>query len=172
MYLSVRDMETRKVHFDLAFLPGEIDFLDQTLRQSSALKVAGSAELLGTTHEIRVTGRLTVRMSADCDRCLEEAAYPLEQDFDLFYRPAPLDGAEEERELEEGAAQLGSYEGGGLELKEILCEQVLLALPMQRVCRPDCKGICPVCGQNRNQVQCDCRARPADSRWAALKNWE
>jgi uncharacterized protein len=55
-----------------------------------------------------------------------------------------------------------------MELEDILREQVLLALPMQRVCREDCRGICPVCGKDRNEAPCDCREHPADDRWRAL----
>jgi len=42
-------------------------------------------------------------------------------------------------------------------------------LPMQRVCREDCKGICPFCGANRNEVACECHIKPADDRWRALE---
>ena len=111
-----------------------------------------------------------MRMASECDRCLEDATFPVEHDFDLLYRPALLEGERPEEELDESAADLAFYEGGGLELKTALREQVLLALPMQRTCRPDCKGICPVCGQNRNQTVCGCEVRPVDDRWAALKN--
>ena len=172
MYLSVRDLETRKIRFDLALKAEEIDYLDNRLRQTTPLKAAGVAELLGATQEIRVKGRLSVQMAAECDRCLESALFPVEQDFDLLYRPEPIEGESEEKELDESAAELAYYEGGGLELKNVLREQVLLALPMQRVCRPDCKGICPVCGQNRNQVACGCETRPMDDRWSALKSFK
>jgi uncharacterized protein len=40
---------------------------------------------------------------------------------------------------------------------------------MQRVCREECHGICPVCGQNRNLASCGCAIRAVDDRWAALK---
>jgi uncharacterized protein len=43
---------------------------------------------------------------------------------------------------------------------------------MQRVCSEDCKGICPECGQNRNQIECHCQAEAVDDRWAALKQIE
>ena len=59
---------------------------------------------------------------------------------------------EEEVEIDEGEAEIGFYEDGGMELEDILREQVLLALPMQRVCSDVCKGICPVCGKNRNET--------------------
>jgi uncharacterized protein len=54
-------------------------------------------------------------------------------------------------------------------LKDILREFVLLSLPMQRICREDCHGICPVCGQNRNQAGCACESKKMDDRWSALK---
>ena len=55
-----------------------------------------------------------------------------------------------------------------LELEEILQEQILLTLPMQRVCSETCKGICPGCGKNRNESACDCKP-VADDRWGALR---
>ena len=73
-------------------------------------------------------------------------------------RPFPWRG-EEEVEIDEGEAELGFYQGGGMELEDILREQILLAMPMQRVCREDCKGICPTCGGNRNETPCDCKPR-------------
>jgi uncharacterized protein len=163
-------LEARKVRFDLACQPGEMDYLDKGLRQDSPLAAVGSAELVDSTQEIRIQGRFTVRIVSECDRCLEEAVFPVEQEFDLLYRPVPVHGERPEQELDESDADLAFYEGGGLELNNVLREQVLLALPMQRTCRPDCKGICPACGQNRNQAECGCEVRPADDRWAALKN--
>ena len=46
----------------------------------------------------------------------------------------------------------------------------LLSLPMQRICREDCQGICPICGQNRNLAECGCQVKTPDDRWAALRN--
>ena len=172
MFFSVRDLELRKAHFDATFPPGEIEFSDAKLRQASPLETEGSVELLGNTlGEIRVKGHLNVAMEADCDRCLEPARMPLDTDFDLFYRPEPETGQPgDEVEIDEGESQIAFYAGDGLELEEILREHILLSLPMQRVCNDGCKGICPVCGQNRNLVTCGCAVKPADDRWAALKN--
>jgi uncharacterized protein len=172
VFFSVKELELRKARFDVAFPPGEIEFLEQKLRQVSPLEAEGSVELLGNTlGEIRVRGHLKVTMEADCDRCLEAARIPLESDFDLFYRPEPEPRhSGEEVEIDEGESQIAFYEGEGLELGDILREHILLSLPMQRVCSDACKGICPVCGQNRNQVNCGCSLRPLDDRWAALRN--
>ena len=64
---------------------GEIDIL------------AGIAELLPhTLGEIRIQGHLKVGMHSECDRCLEPAEFPIDSDFDLFYRPAERAGYEED----------------------------------------------------------------------------
>jgi uncharacterized protein len=108
-------------------------------------------------------------METDCDRCLEPAACPVEGDFELNYRPV-AEGYGEETAIDASEAEMGFYEGGGVELNDVLREYVLLSLPMQRLCRPDCKGVCPVCGKNRNLSQCQCQTEAADDRWSALKS--
>ena len=143
MFLSVREMELRKIRFDETFEPGQIEFASENLEQVTPLKAVGSAELLKNTGgELRIQGRYTVEFTAPCDRCLVTARHALDTGFDLFYRPMKEIAREEEVEIDEGEAQIGFYENG-LELEDILREQILLALPMQRVCSEDCKGICP-----------------------------
>jgi Na+/H+ antiporter NhaD/arsenite permease-like protein/uncharacterized metal-binding protein YceD (DUF177 family) len=170
MFLSVKEMELRKIRFDESFQPGQIDFSGEDLEQLSALHATGSAELLAHTDgEVRVQGRYQVEMLAQCDRCLASARFPIDASFDLFYRPVSFIAKEEEVGIDEGEAEIGFYEGGGLELEEILQEQVLLGLPMQRVCSDVCKGICPVCGKNRNEAACECKIVSGDDRWGALR---
>ena len=129
MFLSVRDMELRKIRFDEIFRPGQIDFAGEDLEQDSPLHAVGSAELLAHSDgDLRIQGRYSVEMAAQCDRCLVRAQFPLDSGFDLFYRPASLLAREEEVEIDEGEAEIGFYENGGIVLEDILREQVLLAL--------------------------------------------
>ncbi len=162
------------MRFEETFQPGQIDFSagnEGDLEQVSPLETKGSAELLAHSDgEVRVEGRYTVVMAAECDRCLGRARFNLDSGFDLFYRPMSFIAREEEVEIDEGEAEIGFYEKGGIELEDILREQVLLALPMQRVCSDQCKGICPVCGTNRNESQCQCRTDASVDRWGALRN--
>ncbi len=177
MLLSIKEMEVRKLPFAQTWQAGEIDFSDSGTAQSGALVAEGEAELLAHTGgEVHVRGRVKATLVAECDRCLGKATYPVDTGFDLYYRPvdhsAPV---EDEVAIDEGEAEMGFYELPGLELEDILREQVLLQLPMQRVCSETCKGICPVCGGNRNEVDCHCveatpeGGRPNDDRWSALK---
>jgi uncharacterized protein len=171
MFLSIKEMEVRKVRFEETFAPGQIDFSDAGVEQAGPLHATGSAELLANTDgEVRIHGNFTVQMEGECDRCLARARFSLEPKFDLFYRPVSSIEQEEEVGIDEGEAEIGFYRGGGMELEDILREQILLLLPMQRTCKEDCKGICPVCGVNRNEAACDCRPTAVDDRWAALRN--
>lgn len=170
MFFHVRDLELRPAVFDTGYSPGEIEFLDPKLRQTGVLRTRGKAELVtGSLGEIRVKGHVSVGMEADCDRCLESAKFPIDSDFELYYRPV-AEGYGEEVKIDQSEAEMGFYDGDGIALEEVMREFVLLALPMQRVCSEACKGICPVCGQNRNQRECGCHAEAVDDRWEALKN--
>lgn len=168
MFLAVKQLEVGKVCFHETFAPGTLG-LEETLRQVTPLEAEGTAELLASTQEIRVRGRLRVRIETDCDRCLEQIGFSIDDQFELLYQPAAA-GVGGELEILAGEAEVGFYDGDGLELADVLREQILLSLPMQRTCREDCKGICPFCGQDRNQADCACRPALADDRWAGLRN--
>ena len=83
-------------------------------------------------------------------------------------RPADADAVTGERSITPDDTEIGYYEKSGLLLEDVLREQVLLSLPDRALCKPDCKGLCPRCGQNLNQEACSCDAAPVDTRWSAL----
>jgi uncharacterized protein len=176
MLLSIKEMEVRKVPFAGTWPVGEIDFSDSGTTQSGPLTAQGEAEILAHSGgEVRVKGRVQATLVTECDRCLGQATFRLDTPFDLFYRLLdPSATPEEEVAIDEGEAEMGFYELPGLELEDILREQLLLQLPMQRVCSEGCKGICLVCGGNRNETDCHCEpgageAPREDDRWGALK---
>jgi uncharacterized protein len=171
MFLSVKELELRKIRFDEVIEAGRIDFSGAELEQAGPLAVKGTAELVAWSEgDVRIQGRYTVEMSAQCDRCLGRAQFALDEGFDLFYRPMSVIARDEEVEIDESETEIGFYQNDGIELDEILREQVLLGLPMQRVCRENCLGICPACGKNRNEGPCGCKTDAANDRWGALRN--
>jgi uncharacterized protein len=170
MFLSTKEMERGRVRFEQGLPAGEIEF-EERLQQQSPLAVEGVAELVDpATGEIRLKGRFNVQLVAECDRCLEPAQVPVQGEFDLVYMPESVAPQEDDLEVDETGLGVGFYRGGGLDLAEVMREQVLLNLPMQRICDENCRGICPVCGQNRNQTPCSCEEKRVDDRWSALKD--
>jgi len=171
MLLSIKEMEVKEVRFDETFPPGEIDFSGAEVTQTSPLHAVGVAELLDNTGgEVRIKGRMTTTIEAVCDRCLATATMAIDAPFDLFYRPDADTPSEDEVAIDEGEAEIGFYHEPGMILEEVLSEQIMLQLPMQRVCSEACQGICPICGGNRNTTACRCTEVPGDDRWSALRN--
>jgi uncharacterized protein len=171
MLLSIKEMEVRKVRFDETFPPGEIDFSGSEVTQTAPLHAVGIAELLHNTGgEVRIQGRMTTTVEAECDRCLGTAKFPIDSPFDLFYRPEADLPDDDEVAIDEGEAEIGFYRDPGIVLEDILSEQIMLQLPMQKVCSEACAGICPTCGGNRNTTSCNCSPAPTDDRWSALRN--
>lgn len=175
MFISIQELELRQVEFAERYRPQAID-LGPDLRQKTDLTTSGRAQLVEehrgprqTVKDIRLVGEYSTRVELSCARCLEPVARDLAQSFDLLYRPLGVDAGPHERSVHEGDTEIGYYEGEGLQLRDVLREQVLLAVPLKAVCREECKGICPQCGRNLNQESCHCAATLPDPRWDALK---
>lgn len=169
MLISLQELQLRSVRFRVELPAGAIDF-DSGIFQRSVLHAVGAARLLNQSlGEIRIEGKLNVSVEGICDRCLGAAPFSIDKDFDLVYVPADQVGGSRAEEIHGAAIEVGYYEGDGLELNDVLREVVLLALPMRLVCREACKGICPVCGQDRNLRDCHCRTEAADERWSKLR---
>ena len=171
MLLNVQEMERRKVSFAVTFQPGRVDISGMKFRQVGEVRSTGTAELAGGMKEIRVYGHITADLEAECDRCLETAPLSIDRDFELYYRPVSLSPVAPEMEIDESEIEIGYYEGESLDLADVIREQLLLWLPMHWICQEGCKGICPVCGENRNRVQCECHRETVDDRWAALRGY-
>lgn len=165
MFLPVSELQLRDFDFDLKMAPGELNFLDDSLRQETDLVVQGTASLRPSTREILVRGFLSVDVSFPCDRCLERVRQRIEKEFSLAYLPEEFGPTEDERAIGEAEADLGFYSGGGLELDDLLRESVLLELPMRRVCEPACAAAPEKF--LAEDVPSEIGQRP-DSRWEAL----
>ena len=120
--------------------------------------------------KVRLTGRVKTTLETACSRCLESFTIPVDAPFDLMFLPAAPDGADGEGEIENDDVGVSHYKDDVIDLGEVMREQFFLALPMKPLCQPDCKGLCPVCGANRNREQCGCESEWVDPRMAGLKN--
>jgi len=134
----------------------------ETVRVGDARLEAGTpvevdVELESLSDGIVVTGVLRSAWRGECRRCLGPAEGPLEVDVRELYRrhPKPDDDAYE-------------FDGEVLDLRPLVQEALALDLPLAPLCRPDCAGLCPQCGANRNETDCGHRPDTTDPRWAAL----
>lgn len=174
MEFSVSELEKEPVEFDVQLAPGGIDFGGET-EQDGLLAASGRAEVIHEHRgpreivaDIRLKGRYAGSFTAPCARCLEPVKIPLEAEYDLIFRPLGVDAGASERSISAQETEIGYYQGDSLLLEDVLREQVLLSLPARTLCKPDCKGLCPRCGKNRNLEACNCEQGPSDPRWEAL----
>jgi uncharacterized protein len=116
-----------------------------------------------------VRGSLVARVPQHCSRCLEPYTATVEPQVDARFVPNPRERGEE---MELGADDLETdvYDNGVVDLNALLETETTLLLPMKPLCREDCRGLCPVCGGNRNVTDCRCEVRVADPRWAPLRS--
>jgi uncharacterized protein len=176
MLIEIQELELHPVDFREEFGPGVID-LGEDVRQRTPLGTEGRADLVEEHHgkhdvvqDIRLKGKLETSLEVACARCLEPVLLPVKRNFDLLYRPLGTDAGHQELSVTDAEAEVGYYQGEGLLLEDTLREQVLLAVPLKALCRDDCKGLCPHCGQNLNERACACIEDVEDPRWAALKD--
>lgn len=98
-----------------------------------------------------------------CDRCLDPVRCTVSVDFEQdVYAP---DSIPEEYDEEEQFF-LKDYD---LDVEALINSEIILNWPMKVVCKSDCKGICPVCGKNRNKTDCGCDTFVPDPRMAAIQ---
>lgn len=130
---------------------------------------------------VLLSAQFRPRLLGSCARCLTDVTVDLPVTFTLNLIPERVATPDEfAGEDDEHSARAGSFnleeadeeifDGHTIDLDPILCEQVLLALPMHVVCRDDCKGLCSLCGQNLNEGCCSCDRKIPDPRWNALKH--
>jgi uncharacterized protein len=112
---------------------------------------------------VLVTGAATGEVHGECVRCLGAIIDRVEIDIqELFVYP----GSEAEDD------EAGRLDGDLIDLEPLLRDAVVLALPFQPLCAPDCAGLCPQCGVNLNDQPEHSHDAPPDPRWAALGRLE
>lgn len=128
--------------------------------------------------EVYLDASFTAPLVAPCRRCLTDVEVDVPVRFALHFRPAAR-GSDLERAVEEeersasfdpAGADEEQFEGKRIDLVPVLREQLLLSLPAAPLCKETCKGLCAVCGQDKNTVDCGHEDHPPDPRWSALKN--
>jgi uncharacterized protein len=136
--------------------------------------LSGLIKLTKTDTGILVTGTLSTVLELPCTRCLTPTSVAISMEIEETFTPTVdiITGRKLAQSPDADTTTLIS-EQHILDLTEVVRQSLYLAQPAQILCKEDCLGLCPQCGKNRNQVQCNCTEENIDSRWAdllALKN--
>jgi uncharacterized protein len=168
MRIELDKLEGDGSAFAHTYEAGEIVLDEETARLTEAPQINGRVTRRSES-EVRLQGTITARAEVECDRCLKSLTFPVETDFDVTYIPAAdYESAATAAELQEEDLSISVFDGETIDIDDLVREQVLLALPPRLLCREECKGLCPVCGADRNQSECACAPTEIDPRWAGL----
>ncbi|MDD5084880.1 MAG: DUF177 domain-containing protein [Candidatus Omnitrophica bacterium] len=114
--------------------PKELNVVENDVLYASPLLLKGVVERFKDS--ILFRGELKAKVEMICARCLSAISKEIDETFDLFY---PVKG------------------GKTIDTTDEIRETVILSYPVKFLCREDCKGLCPVCGNNLNETKCKCK---------------
>ncbi len=145
----------------------EVKFLSEDIKILSPFK--GVLELKKQGIEVKLTGFLQGKIELVCDRCLSEFGYKIKHKFEVLLKPVASLNVEGEKELQEEDMEVSFFENSWIDFAGILREEIFLSVPYKKLCKKDCKGLCPVCGKNLNKSTCGCEVKKKESPFAVLK---
>ncbi len=148
------------------------DFREEDIQLDDDIEVIGPIDghvrMRRTNQGLLVDGWVELTLELSCNRCLKTFEQPMHVDFEEQFYPTvdvisgmPLDPFDEDEIFPIDARH-------EVDLTEAVRQNVLLALPMVTICREDCKGLCPQCGQDLNLGSCECKPE-VDARLSVLK---
>jgi uncharacterized protein len=162
LYFDIRAVESGAQPVD-----GELDASDaiwevDDVRPTTSVEVSGRLSVAGPGR-FYFTGQLSGAAVVSCRRCLVDASTAVSEPVTGLFAEPGLDDAEEDDvyPIPAGARTI--------DLRPLVREVWLLSVPSFVTCRPDCQGLCPSCGIDRNVSSCACRTESTDARWDTLR---
>jgi uncharacterized protein len=114
------------------------------------------------------TGTVTCAARLDCSRCLEP--YPVMLRGEVIFSIVETAGVKTDRDEVDDTTVVVPLGTSPVDITDPVREAILLELPLKPLCRETCRGLCPYCGINRNEQQCNCTMETTDPRWDGLRD--
>lgn len=175
MKLAIESIPSEGIDIDLSsqggFDQGELEALGSEADVVLCRPVSGQMRIYRLDQEVFVTGDLETAVEQTCCRCLGAFELPLHANVSYTFQPEG-EPQPEEQELKEEDTRISFYTRSEIDLAPIAIEQIQLAIPMKPLCGPECRGLCPACGANRNEGDCGCKEEKVGERFAVLKNFK
>ena len=161
--INVAEIQKKLVgekHLRFALSAQELDITPQELRLLGPVQMEGTMSNVGDVLLLRA--ELEASVERVCGRCLKVFSTATKAEVLEKYYPRASANLEEDAFV---------YDSDVIDITEPLRESLLLAEPMQALCKEDCRGLCPVCGADLNDGDCGCDRFTVDPRLAALKQF-
>ena len=168
MFIDINKIDEHGESLDHELDLGDLDDGGGETMPATVAKLTG--RVCKAADGVALAAHLDARVRRVCGRCLEEFELPVSTDFNLVLASELPSGANRPDGDGPGDGDLFHAPDGQADLDLVAAEQIYLAMPMKPVCRKACRGLCPVCGSNRNVApQCGCEVVSEDPRLASLR---
>ena len=167
MRIEIQKLEEPGGKFSKTYEEGELPLGETDIRLVAPVRITGRGRRDG--YEVELTGELQTEVEIACGRCLQPVRTSIATEFDERFVSSVSWRDEELHELKPEDLSLAVFNGEAIDLDELVREEILLAVPTRALCRDDCKGLCAICGVDRNLESCECEQKQIDSRWQKLK---
>lgn len=130
--------------------------------------VKGWIRLSNTGSLLLVEGEVKTEVKLQCSRCLVDFTLPVEARIEEEFRLEKVADTVRVMPADEEDVTSELISNNLLDIQELVRQDFLLVLPIQPLCKPDCKGLCPTCGENLNMRECACPPAESESPFQAL----
>ena len=149
--------KNRKKQISLSFELEPFEFEGEEIRAIEKVSVEGVA--ISENDVIVINASIKTKLKLNCSRCLDTFIYPIDIDIEERFT--------NDKELQNEETMF--VDSDTLNITEIIENSIISTLPIKRLCKEDCKGLCSQCGANKNVENCSCLDYDVDVRLAKLR---
>lgn len=154
MQIDLREIDQGQTRLEMEITGASIGITPPEIALEGPVALALDLDRRGD--EIWIRGRIHVIVLQQCSRCLVDFSQILELDFEVFCARVQNPRVESHPALDEEDGGVHYHDGKVLSIDGEIREAVILGLPMRPLCKEDCAGLCPQCGEDRNLGPCRC----------------
>ncbi|MDO9534597.1 MAG: DUF177 domain-containing protein [Bacillota bacterium] len=118
---------------------------------------------------VLIKGNWHVQFKGECSRCMEQSSFIIKDSFYEEFNQLSSGEDLQDHYVHGDIGDVCVFKGDTLDLGEYFRQSYFMSQPLKILCKSECKGLCPVCGINKNKGDCNCNEGNIDPRWALLQ---
>jgi len=163
--LDIRSLKEGENEFSFSLKSDEIGMKDNFVEGAIKCDII----LIRNGSTVFLQGTISFSFILECARCFEKFTLRKKEKIFSYFHPKKIDFNEHKEHLSKTDVEIEYYENDIISLRPTVYDAINLAIPLKPLCKPDCKGLCPICGTNLNIKQCNCDTHKSDPRWKPLE---
>lgn len=169
--INIEDIPDTGLDIDMSKPPDFIQIASNDFKLKEDIHIKCSIKKIG--EDIYLDGDFDTKISVECSRCVKWFNMDVSSGFNGIYFHDNTNSAQSKKnevhEIREDEIDTYTYNGEEIDILPHIRDQIILSIPMKPLCKDDCKGLCQICGGNKNKKDCGCVEESGDPRLEVLK---